>query len=163
MNLSRILLALLLAMPGCQALAQAADPHSGGPPHFGANRIVGLWQVNVAIEPCKGGPPLSFIAYNTYHAGGTLSDTNAAPPATRGPGQGIWEYMRRGQYKSRFQFYRYLPTGAFDGISDIRTNIVLDARATRYSSTVYARVLNPDGSLRVELCGSAQAERIRIH
>lgn len=154
MNLHRMLLASALALLAGHATAQSSSP---------ANRIVGLWQANVTIAPCAGGPARTFTGYNTYHLGGTLSDTNSTPPATRGPGQGLWEYQGHDQYTSRFQFNRYLPDGSFDGISDIRTWVVLNAGGDQASQTIYARNLNPDGSLRVELCGNASGERIGIN
>jgi hypothetical protein len=39
---------------------------------------------------------------------------------------------------------------------------VLDARARSYETTIRARVLNVDGSLRAELCGTATGQRISI-
>lgn len=161
MNLSQTTLAILLAAMTGAAAAQT--PAQNGALPVAANRIVGLWSVTVTIGPCAGGPTRTFIAYNTFHAGGTLSDTNAAPPTTRGPGQGIWQYRGRGQYKTRFQFYRYQPDGSYDGIADIRTTVQLNAHATQYTNTIYARNVNPDGSLLVELCGSAVGERVGIN
>jgi hypothetical protein len=128
-----------------------------------ANRIVGAWRVNVALGPCGGGPTtISFTAFNTFHAGGTLSDSNARPGSERSPGHGVWEYVGRGLYDTRFQFFRFLPTGALDGVQDITQEVVLDARARSYVTTIRARVLNVDGSLRAELCGTATGQRISI-
>lgn len=128
----------------------------------GANRIVGMWSVSVAIGPCGGPVTLSFRALNTFHQGRTLSDTNSASSTTRGPGQGVWTHHGRGLYDARTQFYRFQANGAFDGVQDIANEIVLDPRGRRYESTVRARALNVDGSLRAELCGTAIGERITV-
>lgn len=162
MSLRRTLLALALTVLAGNVTAQQLSPGRTGVFPVPANRIVGLWQVNVTIGACLGGPTQSFMALNNFHAGGTLSDFNVRDPSTRSPGMGIWEYQGKGQYKTRFQFYRFLPDGSFDGLQDIRTNTTLNAAGTGYSTTVSARVLNPDGSLRVELCGSANGERVAI-
>ena len=151
---------LLLATAG--ASAQSLDPAHAGLFPVPANRIVGLWHVAVTVAPCAGGPSQSFLALADYHAGGTLDDANTMPPMARGPGQGIWSYEGRGKYRSRFQFFRYLPNGSYDGLQDIVGTLVLDARGTHYSQTIRAQVLNLDHSVRVELCGSANGERVTM-
>lgn len=158
--MNRTLLALSLVLLSATSTAQ--QPATTGLPPIPANRIVGLWQVSVTVSPCAGGPARSFIAYSTYHAGGTLSDTNATPPNTRGPGHGVWQYQGGSQYTSRFQFFRYLPDGSYDGVSDIRTETTLGADGMEYSTEVRARLLNPDGSLRADLCGIGVAQRVSV-
>lgn len=157
--------ALAAAAPASHASgAQAAGPHHAQPPQgplpVPANRIVGTWQMRATVGPCQGGPTQTFVALNTFHAGGTLSDINALPPAMRVSGQGIWELQRNGQYRTRFQFFRFLPDGTYDGVQDIRTTIVLNHRATQLSMTIQASVLNVDGSVRAQLCGSGSGERL---
>ncbi|MEO8366638.1 MAG: hypothetical protein ABI538_10570 [Pseudoxanthomonas sp.] len=158
----KLLVAACLSLLAASASAQSLDPTRTGLLPVPANRIVGLWHVSVRIGPCLGGPTQTFLALANYHAGGTLSDANTMPPAARGPGQGIWSFQGRNQYQSRFQFYRYLPNGSYDGLQDIQGVLVLDARATHYTQTIHAQVLNIDGSVRADLCGSAAAERVAM-
>jgi hypothetical protein len=81
-----ILSALLLSV-----LAGGASAQSVSEGNVPANRLVGAWAVDVAIGPCSLPNPVAFFsALNTFHAGGTLSDINWAPPATRGPAHGVW-------------------------------------------------------------------------
>lgn len=128
-----------------------------------ANRLVGAWRVNVSLGPCGSNQTtITFTAFNTFHAGGTLSDSNARPGSERSPGHGVWTFHGRGLYESRFQFFRFQPNGALDGVQDIRQDVVLDPRGRSYESTVRARVLNVDGSLRAELCGTSLGQRIAI-
>lgn len=138
------------------AWAQTIDTARAGP----ANRLVGLWHVTASIGPCMGGPTQTFLALANYHAGGTMSDANTMAPAARGPGAGIWAYMGRSQYSSRFQFFRYQQNGSYDGLQDIKGSLTLDAAGTHYVQTIHAQAMNADGSLRVNLCGSATADRI---
>ena len=43
------------------------------------------------FQACSTGAVVgTFIGAQVYHHGGTLSDTNAAPTVTRGPGFGTW-------------------------------------------------------------------------
>jgi hypothetical protein len=127
-----------------------------------ANRIVGLWSVQVTLGPCGAPANRSFIALNTFHAGGTLSDSNTLPGSLRSPGHGAWRYVGRGMYEGRMQFYRFLPDGSYDGLQDITQTVELQGRGDRYESAVRARVLNVDGTLRVELCGLAVGRRVEI-
>src|SRR5688500_5337965 len=122
---------LVLSLALMTGTATSAEPAgTTGLLAIPANRIVGLWQMRVSVAPCGGGPSRNFIAYNSFHGGGTMSDTNAAPPTTRGPGLGVWRYMGMGLYKARFQFFRYLPDGSYDGVSDIRVEMSLAANGS---------------------------------
>jgi hypothetical protein len=157
---SALLLALAAGHVAAQQPARLQDPS----PPSKANQIVGLWQVEVSVRPCAApaAPPLTFRAINVFHVGGTLSDVNTSPPTSRGAGMGVWQHLGQGVYESRFQFPRFLPTGAFDGFQDVSTSFVLAPRGNAYTATVNARVLNVDDTLRVELCGTAVGTRVGI-
>lgn len=127
------------------------------------NRIVGLWESRVDLGPCNNAPGTrrQFRGLNAFNLGGTMTDTNAAGPATRGPGFGAWVYDRREKtYRIRMQFYRYLPDGSFDGLTDIHREATLAVDGKTFSDVIYARLLNPDDSLRLEMCGTASATRV---
>jgi hypothetical protein len=127
------------------------------------NRLVGLWDAQVDVGPCAGGPRRQFRAMNVFHAGGTMSDFNTLPSTARSPGYGAWQFQPAAEkYESRFQFYRYLPDGSFDGIQDVHQQTTLSDDGNRISGTVVARVLNPDDSVRVELCGTSSAVRVPV-
>ena len=159
----KIALATLFALCAGPTIAASSDDIAAPQALLPANRIVGMWTVAVTTRPCQGGPQNNFTALNSYNLGGTMNDTNVHPLTTRGPGQGIWQYSGYGQYRSRMQFFRFLPTtGAFDGIQDVRNTIQINTQATQYTTTVYARMLNADGSLRTEFCGSAIGNRVDI-
>jgi hypothetical protein len=127
------------------------------------NRLVGVWDAQVEVGACAGGPTRRFRGLNAFHLGGTLTDTNFAPPTSRGPGVGTWVYDRREQvYRVRMTFFRYLADGSFDGVQDVHREITLGADGTTSSEVIYARALNPDDSLRVEQCGQATARKIEL-
>lgn len=125
-------------------------------------RLVGLWRNQVTVAPCSGGPPTTIVNYNTYHDGGTLTEFNLQPPATRSIGSGQWRAYGGGIFDVNFQFARFNATGGFDGMQDIQAALEVDARGRRSTGTVRAKVLNVDGSLRVELCGTLQGERVNL-
>lgn len=162
MTMHHTLLALSLALLGGNAMA--TFPGSGvieARPDP-ANRIVGLWTTTVYVTPCQGGPVFTINGASVFHAGGTLGETNTSPTTDRGPGQGIWRHLRRGEYKTKFRFFTYQSDGSLDAIQEIATTTFLNNRATQYEATVSARVLNPDGSLRFELCGEATGVRVNF-
>ena len=165
MNLIRTSLVLALLTAGT-AVAQPANSSRTGALPVPANRIAGYWHVEVTAGPC-GGTMNTFLGLNTFHAGGTLSDTNTFAPASRGPGMGVWEYLGRGPqgvylYKNHFQFARFLPDGSFDGLQDIYNDITLQPDGMSWTGITHAFALNPDGSVRAEICGTGLANRIPI-
>jgi hypothetical protein len=127
------------------------------------NRIVGLYTSRIEIGACAGGPRQQLSGMNQFHLGGTLTETGSPPPGTRGPGFGVWRYNRATQrYEARMQFLRYLADGSFDGVSDVHRELRLSADGNLYNDAIVARLLNPDDSLRVELCGTAEGRRVPI-
>lgn len=125
-----------------------------------ANRIVGLWQSTIDLGPCAGGPRMNVRGLNQFHAGGTLTETGSPPPTSRGPGYGVWRYGRASRsYDARMQFARFTTAGQFDGFTDIHRQITLSQDGNVYNDQIVARLLNPDDSLRVELCGTAVGRR----
>lgn len=129
-----------------------------------AQRLVGAWQVDVAIGPCSLPQPVAFFsAYNTFHQGGTLSDFNWISPDFRSPGHGVWRQVGQRQYESRFQFFRYdqpAPANA-SGRQDVRVLITLDRDGDRYTGEVEAQQTDLDGNaVGPPLCGAAEGTRL---
>jgi len=155
---SLLLLAVLAAAPASQAREHLSQSGLFPSP---ANRIVGVWNSDVTLRPCGPGPVIaSFKALATFHAGGTLSDANNTPSALRTAGHGIWRYVQGNQYKTRFQIFRFLPSGAYDGYADVDTIVQLSGNTS--TSTVVATNFNPDGTERGTLCGTANGTRLSI-
>lgn len=152
----------LCAHLGAQAQVLLHRPLS--PPFAPPNeRIVGLWTSAIEIGPCAGGPRTQLRGLNQFHAGGTLTETGSPPPGTRGPGLGVWTFNRATQrFDARMQFIRYLPDGSFDGFTDVHRELRLSPDARQFNDEIVARLLNPDGTLRVELCGTAVGTRVPV-
>jgi len=146
--------------------ASAAFAHSQGNGKPPAERLVGAWRVDVAIGPCGLPNPVAFFsAYNTFHSGGTVSDTNWAPPATRGPGHGVWRHLGRGEFEAKFEFFRYdnpQPSPA-SGRQEARVLIMLDANGAGYMGQVNAQQMDLDGNpAGPPLCGQAIGTRVGL-
>src|SRR4051812_30354818 len=79
-----------------------------------ARLIEGVWDVQVTIRNCESGVAgPTFRAMDLFIRGGSVVDTNSAPPSTRGPGFGEWEYLGRGAYTSTLRFFLYNSDGTF--------------------------------------------------
>ena len=126
------------------------------------HRLIGVWRNEVSIAPCAGGTPTTVVNYNTFHGGGTSTEFNLSAPSSRSIGSGQWRAYGDGVFDVHFQFARFTPTGTFDGMQDVQAAIDVDARGRRSTGVVRARVLNPDGSLRVELCGTLLGTRVSL-
>ena len=97
--------------------------------------IVGAWQVEVTVRQvgpdCTVTPPVPFgpnpfPALNTFHKGGTVSETGSrSPPSRRSPGHGVWQRVGGHAYEARYTFQVFDANGFLSNIMDIRTDIEL--------------------------------------
>jgi hypothetical protein len=126
----------------------------------GARALEGTWMVNVTIRNCDTGAPLAaFKAMDMFIQGGSLVDTNAAPPSTRGPGFGSWESVGYHDFRSTLRFFLYNPDGSFAGVRRIAQDISMDQTDDAWASTVGITVFNPAGDQVATACGTAVAVR----
>ena len=99
--------------------------------------LVGTWQVEVTVRfdapDCAASPPVPFgpnpfPSLNTFHVGGTMTETGSrSPPSRRSPGHGVWERMGRGSYEARYTFQGFDANGFLSSNMDIRSNITVSA------------------------------------
>jgi hypothetical protein len=161
MKRQHLVSALLLTL-----VAGAASAHYPASRSVPAERLVGAWRVDVAIGPCHLPQPVAFFsAFNTFHSGGTLSDSNWAPAGSRGPGHGTWRYTGKRQFESGFRFFRYdnPQPGQASGIQEVKVRITLDADGEGYIGTVNAQQTDLDGNpAGPPLCGQAVGTRLGL-
>ncbi len=122
-------------------------------------RIEGVWDSRVTIRNCQtGNPVVTFRAMEMFIRCGSLVDTNAAPPSTRGPGFGRWEYIGGGQYTATFRFFLYNPDGTFAGVR--RVTRTIDLNGDDLTSTVSIGVFDPNDNLISTACATEIAKRV---
>jgi hypothetical protein len=151
------------------SLAEAGTPATTGATPTDANRIVGTWAATVRKGPCGGelGPP--FLATTVFHAGGTLSETNAAPLggipspwglSVRGPAFGTWSYdPRSGTYTASMRFNWYV-NGLYHGYQQIDwANLVLSLGDSVMSGAFTAERRFVNGTPPVPNCGTVSQVR----
>lgn len=164
MTRSHALLALLLATTAGSAIAQS--PMQTGLLPTPANRLIGSFDVDVAIGPCSLPNPVAFFsAHNTFHAAGTMTDDNWNGPGTRATGHGTWKHLGGNRYATGFRFFRFdspAPATA-SGLQDVRTEITLSADGNSYVARINAQQKTLDGApVGPPLCGEAVGERVGL-
>jgi hypothetical protein len=128
---------------GSDALAQSApDP------------IVGVWESVVTQKDCASGNVIAtFRGAQVFHAGGTLTDTNAAGPATRGPGFGYW--VRGAEtYTAKFRFFRFNADGSLAGSNVVTRTVTLSSDGQSATGATRAAILDASGNTLQQICAS---------
>lgn len=126
-----------------------------------ADVIEGTWESTITIRDCTSGAVIrSFKGMNTFHRGGTLSDTNNQPTVNRGPGQGVWKKAAGSGYTASFRFYRYNPDGSLAGSQKVTRTTTLAADNNNTSGTISAQVLDAADVLQQSLCGTETSVRV---
>lgn len=118
-----------------------------------ADPIEGVWEAVATRRDCTTGAVTgTFRGAQAMHRGGTLSDTNAAPPATRGPGMGIWSRNADGTYAVKFRFYTYAADGSWSGTAVVTSKRTLNADATVYNGDTTSEVFDTAGNVVARTC-----------
>ena len=143
---------LLIQACGDGAVAQATD----------ADPVEGVWDAVITARDCSTNAViLTARGQQVFHRGGTLTDTNAAPPATRGPGFGVWRRDAGGAgYSARFRFLRYNPDGSFAGTMRVTRVLALSADGNTQTSTNTAQVLDVAGVVLQSSCATDVSTRV---
>ena len=135
------------------ALATIAAQRVGG------ESLVGTWQVNVP-EADSGLPP--FQALQSFHAGGTLSETSSLlGKGEEGLAHGVWNGRGR-DYLSTFQLFVFDPDGNAAGMVQVRSAITLDNQ-DHFTATYAVDFIAPDGSVETGIdSGSYEGTRLAV-
>jgi len=163
--------ALAVSLATFATPAGASGPASSGTQGLHASRAVGLWKASALVGPC-GGTPAPISALSVFHAGGTLSETNAMPPAgipnlhgipgshTRGPGYGTWSYDHRtGRYTATFRF-NWFVNGFFHGYQVVKREMLMSGDRSTLAGPVRAARYLANGDKYADFCGTETATRL---
>lgn len=155
------LLAIALAAASTAAAAASLPEHHPGLLRSPANRIVGTWEFQARMFTCDTRQTVMELrASSVFNAGGTMLDTNTAPPDTRGPAFGTWTYDPRSRrHLVQMRLYRYNPDGSFAGVAEVRRTLTLSADGDSSSGTFTGQILGPNEELLATTCGSETGVR----
>lgn len=158
------------------AAAAAAISLTGQPAAFAdgghhdnarANQIVGLWSTEVTLRNCATGdvapvPNPIFLAVNTFHKGGTLTEDGARfSPALRNTGQGVWQRTGRRTFESRMLFHLFDANGLFTGTQDIWRTLTLAPDGQSFTASASVTITRP-GLPTITGCATEVAERVEL-
>lgn len=126
-----------------------------------ADPIEGVWEAVVTQRDCSTNAALAtFRGAQVFHRGGSITDTNAAPTMTRGPGFGVWSRSSEG-YSVKLRFYRYSADGSPAGSQVVTRNITLAADGNSYTSVNRFTQLDLAGNTIGQGCAADAATRFR--
>ncbi|MBS0571609.1 MAG: hypothetical protein JSS28_13440 [Proteobacteria bacterium] len=137
-----------------------------------ASRLVGTYQSMAQVRVC-GSPGPDSMAINTitFNAGGTVIAHPRFPPSgvpdAYGPGigsrtmdQGTWSYDWRTKLFSATLRFDFFGDGTYRGTGVVERDMQLSADGKTASGPVHVTNFAPDGSVMVELCGTAVSTRL---
>ena len=147
MNIKRISIALLIV--GVIAAltvytARAANDKDD------QRKIVGTWICDV-----PNGQPVPFQALQTFHEGGTFTETSSLlGRGEEGPAHGVWK-LDGHLYRLTFQLFAFDPaTGDNVGMVRVRVSLQLESADPLPATFAFAEFIAPDGRV-TELGGEA--------
>ncbi len=125
----------------------------------GSEALVGSWQVNVT-ESAGGLPP--FQALQTFHTGGTLTETSSLlGKGEEGPAHGVWNGRGR-DYTSTFQLFVFDPDGNAVGMVQVRSAITLESQ-DHFTATYAVDFIAPDGTVEAGIdSGTYEGTRLAV-
>lgn len=148
---------IVLSFTPLNASAQVgAEPRTSARP----DRIVGLWDVQVSVASCAGGPAFAtFPAMHKYEFGGTGQVVPAGNPGALSAHMMVWTHLGGDNYLARFKMYRYDASGQTVGWNIVTNEVSINADATVYAGSGYAEVFDNNGNFLMATCPSFTGTR----
>ncbi|MDM4767683.1 hypothetical protein [Pelomonas sp. SE-A7] len=128
-----------------------------------ADPIEGVWESRVQIRDCNSGQVLrEFVGMNLFGRGGALTDTNEAPPASRGVGMGQWGRTAESErsYLIWQRIYEYDANGQRVSTRLVRRQLKLGHDGTTGQGEVSFLALDRNGVEIQRGCGQETSKRM---
>jgi hypothetical protein len=133
-----------------------------------ARRIEGVWLPIVTITDCQTHAVIAtFPSMEIYVRGGGYVGFGAVQKSDQ-VGMGAWRHAGGRNYVSEYQFFGYAPApvGAPDGPPDgtllkVSATIRLNAAGTAFTSSQTADVVDFNGNVFAQVCGTRTATRLQ--
>lgn len=167
MNTKAILAAIMLALSTLAGTAGArplVEPQTTS--GWFANRIVGAYQSEAQVKVC-GTPGQGDTVKNTiiFNQGGTVIAIPRFPPQgadnySRTNDLGTWSYHPRTSHYSVKLRYDNFMNGSFTGFAVVERDLQMSADGNSVYGPVHVTTYAPDGTVVVEVCGTATSTRL---
>ena len=142
------------------AIIQACGGSNDANAEDAADKIEGVWEAVVTATNCSTGAVVgTFVGSQVFHHGGTLSDTNAAPTVTRGPGFGTWT-KTGATYTTKFRFYQYDAAGVLLGTRRVIRTVTLAADGNSQTAVTTNELFSPAGASLGAGCATDVSTRV---
>jgi hypothetical protein len=154
-------LPLLMLVIGVQTTvsAQSVKAHNNNARH---NRIVGVWDVEVAVLDCTTGTELAtFPGLHKYELGGTAQVVPATNPAAQSAHMGIWRPVRKNEYQLTFKMFRFDTAGKYIGWTVVKNDIAISEDGSEYTGSGVAELFDPNGNSVGKSCPTFAGMRLQ--
>ena len=170
-NTLSISLAAVLTLASATAQAQQSPARTGGLA-VPANRIVGLWSNVAQVGPCGGAAGATIRQTLLFEPGGGFIDNAPFPPQgapnvygvaglnQRSIGLGTWSYEPLTGRYTLDQRFDWFVDNTYHGYQIVHRTILLSNDGRTASGPVHTIRYAANGSVVVELCGSAVSNRL---
>lgn len=164
-------LATVLAIASAAANAQQSPATTGGLA-VPANRIVGLWSNVAQVGPCSGSANSTLRQTLMFETGGGFVDNSPFPPQgvpnvygvtglnQRSIGLGTWRYDPLTAQYTLDQRFDWFVNNVYSGYQVVHRTILLSNDGNAASGPVHTVRYAANGSVVIELCGSAVSTRL---
>lgn len=160
LNKSNVIASTVMFIMLFTSLAASANDSSEAKSSDRGNRIVGLWDVQVAVASCAGGPAFTtFKGMHQYQFGGTGQIVPAGNPTGLSAHMMVWTHLDGNNYLSRFKMYRYDSAGNTLGWNIVTNEVSLSKNGKQYSGAGIAEIFDNNGNLLMASCPSFTGTR----
>ena len=128
-----------------------------------SQRLEGTWMSNVTLQNPPPGIDASFLALNTFGAGGdVVVSSSQGHPAQRSLAQGEWKRIANRRFACTFTWFRFDAAGQFIGTQRVRRTMTLAPSLRTYTSIDIVEVVAPNGVVVATLNATETATRVGV-
>jgi len=126
------------------------------------SRVVGVWDVQVAVLDCNSGTQLfSFAGLHKYELGGTAQVVPATSPTALSAHVGVWKHVHKNQYQLTFKMFRFDASGNNIGWSVVKNDVAVSERGTEYAGSGHAETFDANGNVVGQSCPTFTGTRLQ--
>ena len=124
-------------------------------------QLTGTWLSTVTLVTPPPGVEPTFLALNTFTAGGgLLVSSNQSNPSLRSLAHGEWTQTGKRRFTSTFAWFRFDASGKPIGTQRVQRTMTLSQNGDSFQSTDTVQVIAPDGTVLASLQATETAHRI---